>query len=84
MILYNCINRHTETSPLCLKKNQNAPRPSEHPPVRGGEMSKRSVRWDLQRLQIMHTVFNRVRYGTVQWPVLVVIIGAIEPYHNTI
>ena len=26
---------------ICLKKNQNAPRPSEHPPVRGGEMSKR-------------------------------------------
>ena len=26
---------------LFLKKNQNAPRPSEHPPVRGGEMSKR-------------------------------------------
>ena len=25
----------------CLKKNQNAPRPSEHPPVRGGNMSKR-------------------------------------------
>ena len=25
----------------CLKKNQNAPRPSEHPPVRGGKMSKR-------------------------------------------
>ena len=24
-----------------LKKNQNAPRPPEHPPVRGGEMSKR-------------------------------------------
>ena len=24
-----------------FKKNQNAPRPSEHPPVRGGEMSKR-------------------------------------------
>ena len=24
-----------------LKKNQNAPRPSEHPPVRGGKMSKR-------------------------------------------
>ena len=84
MILYNCINRHTGSSPLlCLKKNQNASRPSEHPPVRGGEMSKRSVRWDLQRLQI-HTVFNRARYGTVQWPVLVVIIGAIEPYHNTI
>ena len=26
---------------LCLKKNQNAPRPSEHPPVRGVKMSKR-------------------------------------------
>ena len=26
---------------LFLKKNQNAPRPSEHPPVREGEMSKR-------------------------------------------
>ena len=24
----------------CLKKNQNAPRPSEHPPVRGDKMSK--------------------------------------------
>ena len=26
---------------LFLKKNQNAPRPSEHPPVRGEKMSKR-------------------------------------------
>ena len=26
---------------LCLKKNQNAPRPCEHPPVRGVKMSKR-------------------------------------------
>ena len=26
---------------LYFKKNQNAPRPSEHPPVKGGEMSKR-------------------------------------------
>ena len=25
----------------CLKKNKNAPRPSEHPPVRGGKVSKR-------------------------------------------
>ena len=25
----------------CLKKNHNAPRSSEHPPVRGGEMTKR-------------------------------------------
>ena len=36
---------------LCLKKKQSAPRPSEHPPVMGGKMSKRLVRWD-QRLQI--------------------------------
>ena len=26
---------------MCLKKNRNAPRPSEHPPVRGEKMSKR-------------------------------------------
>ena len=26
---------------VSLKKNQNAPRPSEHPPVRRGEMSTR-------------------------------------------
>ena len=25
----------------CLKKNQKAPRPSEHPPVKGEKMSKR-------------------------------------------
>ena len=25
----------------CLKKNQSTPRPSEHPPVMGGRMSKR-------------------------------------------
>ena len=29
------------SEPLFLKKNQNAPRPSEHPPVREGKMSKR-------------------------------------------
>ena len=28
-------------SDIRLKKNQNAPRPSEHPPVRGEKMSKR-------------------------------------------
>ena len=26
---------------LCLKKNQNTPRPFEHPPVMGGKMSTR-------------------------------------------
>ena len=38
-------NTHTlrgkQLSSCCLKKNENAPRPSEHPPVRGGGMSKR-------------------------------------------
>ena len=29
------------TESVCLKKNLNAPRPSEHPPVRGEKMSKR-------------------------------------------
>ena len=29
------------TDSSCLKKNQNAPRPSEHPPVMGKKMSKR-------------------------------------------
>ena len=44
-----------------LKKNQNAPRPSEHPPVRGEKMPKRLVRWD-QRLQIQNLfmAFKRV------------------------
>ena len=46
--------RHNNRSPLllvghavrenpssCSKKNENAPRPSEHPPVKGKKMSKR-------------------------------------------
>ena len=45
----------------CLKKNQNASRPSEDPPVRGKKMSKRLVRWN-QRLQIQNlfVAFKRV------------------------
>ena len=35
-----------------LNKNQNAPRPSEHPPVRG-ETNVKTFRWD-QRLQIQN------------------------------
>ena len=45
---------------LFFKKNQSAPRPSEHPPVMGGEMSKRlggikgckykTSSWQLNRL----------------------------------
>ena len=31
----------TQTFCFYLKENQNAPRPSEHPLVRGGEMAKR-------------------------------------------
>ena len=45
---------------LFLKKNQNAPRPSEHPPVRG-EKNGKTFRWD-QRLQIQNLfmAFKRV------------------------
>ena len=43
----------------CLKKNQNAPRPSEHPPVRGKNI--KTLRWD-HRLQIQNLfmAFKRV------------------------
>ena len=35
-----------------LKENQNTPRPSEHPPVMGGKMSKRLG--GIKRLQIQN------------------------------
>ena len=38
-----------------LKKNQTTPRPSEHPPVMGGEMSKRLG--GIKRLQIIQNLF---------------------------
>ena len=44
-----------------LKKNQNAPRPSEHPPVRGENMSKRLVRWD-QCCKIIQNLFMVPRW----------------------
>ena len=34
-------NAYNLSHTCCLKKNQNAPRPSEHPSVRGEKMSKR-------------------------------------------
>ena len=37
---------------MCLKKNQTTPRPSEHPPVMGGKMSKRLG--GIKRLQIQN------------------------------
>ena len=39
-------------SQCCLKKNQNTPRPSEHPPVMGEKMSKRLG--GIKRLQIQN------------------------------
>ena len=44
-----------EKSETCLKKNQTTPRPSEPPPVMGGEMSKRLG--GIKRLQIMQNLF---------------------------
>ena len=38
---YNMPPHPSCTIRSCLKKNQNTPRPSEHPPVRWGKMSKR-------------------------------------------
>ena len=46
----------------CLKKNQNAPRPSEHPPVRGEKNVKTFSRWD-QMLQIVVVVSHIQRIG---------------------
>ena len=54
VILYTC----------CLKKNQNEPRPSEHPPVRGGEYVK-TFRWD-DRLQIIQKLFMTFK-GVALW-----------------
>ena len=41
--IYVCIYIYTYIIYCCLKKNQNAPRPSEHPPVRGEKNVKRLV-----------------------------------------
>ena len=38
---FSCFRSKRVDCCLCLKKNLNAPRPSEHPPVRGKKMSKR-------------------------------------------
>ena len=45
---------------FCLKKNLNAPRPSDHPPVRGKNV--KTFRWD-HRLQIQNLLllcFNKL------------------------
>ena len=41
MTLYCSVTTFVLNLLVCLKKIQNAPRPSEHPPVRGGKISKR-------------------------------------------
>ena len=42
-----------------LKRNQNAPRPSEHPPVRGENV--KTFRWDHKlRIQNLFMAFERV------------------------
>ena len=47
----------------CLKKNQNAPRPSEHPPVRRGGNVK-TFRWDLLLLSSPCSVRRTVSLDT--------------------
>ena len=53
---YHEINHLSESSIESLKKNQNAPRPSEHPPVRG-KMSKR-----------LDGIIIGCKYKTSSWP----------------
>ena len=48
-VMCNLINTHTDKN--LLKKKLNAPRPSEHPPVRGENV--KTFRWD-HRLQIQN------------------------------
>ena len=53
---------------MCLKKNQNAPRPSEHPPVRGGEMSKRlgGIKEGCKfKTSSWHSVFKNYYYNSI-------------------
>ena len=77
-MIYIYINHHAQPPIIpqhccCLKKNQNTPRPSEHPPVMGGEMSKRlggikgckykccfshSAHWLPTRKKLLYTVAN--------------------------
>ena len=40
LFLFFCAGENKKKGNCCLKKNQNAPRPSEHPPVRGEKVSK--------------------------------------------
>ena len=49
-----CALRVLLTFPLymCIKKNQNTPRPFEHPPVMGGKMTNRLG--GIKRLQIQN------------------------------
>ena len=59
---YKNYKRHDKlgySSTICLKKNLNAPRPSEHPPVRGKNV--KTFRWDhrLQRRNLF-MAFKRV------------------------
>ena len=43
-----------------LKKNQSTPRPSEHPPVMGGEMSKRLGGIKGRKIQNLFMAFKQV------------------------
>ena len=56
---------------ICLKKNLNASRPSEHPPVRGKNV--KTFRWDHIRLQRQNLfmAFKRVP----RWYILIVTLG---------
>ena len=49
---------------LCIKKNQNAPRPSEHPPVRGKKYLCRELRSQICPLYLIYKSASEAR-GTI-------------------
>ena len=79
---HRCRRDTRRLSNTYLKKNQNAPRPSEHPPVRGKKMSKLLSRVFKKNKQ--NTPSNLLVYSTIQCSTIVIILyvmsRAIPPY----
>ena len=77
---------HQNITLLCLKKNLNASRPSEHPPIRGGNV--KTFRWDhgLQIQNFMVVVFSTLtdRASTIPSNINTTsATGEYVPYSNT-
>ena len=53
---------------MCLKKNQNAPRPSEHPPVR---LFRKNLRWMLQNIPPKYSARSLRPYRLCDFVILI-------------